>query len=558
MVNLMHRSVCGAALVLIVLLSGAMVAGADLQVYLQWDGEEAQVYAGYSTSIDVTVLTSSTGEPTTTPPPTTSPPPTTTPLPTPPEPPEESTFVTGGGMGMPGTGSTSSFKMANVNNIYLSAMGPPEWDVTLSEDRLILEDNDSGVVTVDVSVPEGEAPGLYEIQFTATSSIGDRTLLLPVRVLEPYDVVLSNIVISPEEPALGDTVNVSVDVTVNGDVNLPDKILGLYIPEIAQGNLASTTVSFDPNSTQTVTLSWGASQLGDLTAKMYLNPHQFDSDVSNNSIETAFTVQEAEDPCTLAQETFDAAMEIYEEDCEAARSQLEMARALYEQCGDEEGVAQCEALLEKCDKYGLAEELVEQGDAFADQGDCESAIEKWQDAREIYASYDDDAMVQMIDDRIESCEPEDETPWYMQTWSLGLLLLLILLLILLIILTRRREEEEEEGPPSEFYGEAAPVPPPGPSEGGEGAQRTLVTPVAPGRTAPTPSDPDAAKLVDGLDKAVAHYDPETIRKDLKGAVSNYSKIVDRRNTLAARMDKDTLDYVDEQIRILEDKIFNEL
>ncbi|RZN48535.1 hypothetical protein EF808_02840 [archaeon] len=554
----MRRSVCGAALVLIVLLSGAMVAGADLQVYIQWSGEEAQVYAGYSTSIDVTVLTSSTGEPTTTPSPTTSPsPPTETPPP-PPSPPSESSFVTGGGMGMPGTGSASSFKMANVNNIYLSVMGPPEWDVTLSEDRLILEGNDSETVTVDVSVPEGEAPGLYEIQFTATSSIGDRSVTLPVRVLEPYDVILSNLVITPEEPALGDTVNVSVDVTVDGDVNLPDKILGFYIPEIAQGNLASTTLSFEPNSTQTVTLSWGASRLGDLTAKMYLNPHQYDSNIDNNSIQTTFTVAEAEDPCTLAEETFEAAMEVYEEDCEEARSQLEIARALYEQCGDEDGVAQCDFYLEKCDKYGLAEELVEQGDAFADQGDCESAINKWQDAREIYASYDDDAMVQMIDDRIESCEEDDGTPWYMQTWFLGLLLLLLLLAILIILLARRREEEEEEGPPPEFYGEAAPVPPPGPPEGGEGAQRTLVTPVAPGRTAPTPSDPDAAKLVDGLDKAVAHYDPETIRKDLKGAVSNYSKIVDRRNTLAARMDKETLDYVDEQIRLLEDKIFNEL
>lgn len=460
---------------------------------------------------------------------------------------------------MVGTGGSTAFKMANVNNIYLSVMGPPEWDVSVSKDRLILEGNDSETVTVDVSVPEGEAPGLYEVQFTATSSIGDRSVILPVRVLEPYDVILSNIVITPEDPALGDTVNVSVDVTVDGDVDLPDKIIGLYIPEIAQGNLASTTLSFEPNSTQTVTLSWGASRLGDLTAKMYLNPHQFDSNIDNNSIQTAFSVSEAEDPCTLAEETFEAAMEVYEEDCEEARSQLEIARALYEQCGDEEGVALCDFYLEKCDKYGLAEELVEQGDAFADQGDCESAISKWQDAREIYASYDDDAMVQMIDDRIESCEEDEGTPWYMQTWFLGLLLLLLLLAILIILLARRREEEEEEeGPPPEFYGEAAPVPPPGPPEGGEGAQRTLVTPVAPGRTAPTPSDPDVAKLVDGLDKAVAHYEPETIRKDLKGAVSNYSKIVDRRNTLAARMDKETLDYVDEQIRLLEDKIFNEL
>jgi len=556
----MKKSSYGFALALMLLLGAAQVASATYEVYIVWDEQEQMVFAGNAAVFDLTIVTSSTG----TPPPTYTPPTGTPspPFPTPPPPPEGGTSFGGGscgGMGIVGSGLSAFLAQqasTTVHNFYLSTMDALGWEIELSEDKLIMDEDDSKDVIVTVNVPEGTAPGLYNILFIVNTDIGKRTVELPVNVLDSFDVILSNMTISPESPKLGEVVTFTVDITVDGNYILPPKQLALYISEIAQGKQAYVEVNLEPNSTKTVSLQWMASKLGTFTGRFYLNPTSNELSTENNQVQMVFTVVEAEGPCALADEIYAQALVLYDEDCESAISQLEVAKSLYEQCGNEEGVALCLALIEKCDKYALAADLVLQGDAYAEAGNCESAILKWESAIAIYESYDDQEMVDILNEKIANCEPEDGGSFLSNYW--WLLLLIILLALILFFYIRRKKEEEEETY-EEFVASTLHKAPPVPVTELETKKAQPPTPPEePAEIPVPPMDKHVAAFMDGLKKAVEHYDEETVSKHIKEAVDSYSRIVNKRNELVPKMDASTLKQADTLVRELEDRIFNAL
>lgn len=556
----MKKYLIGIVLALMLVLSAMNVASATYELYIVWDEQERAVYAGNSAEFDLTLFLSSTGEPVTSTPSPTVPP---TTWPTPPPPPEDSCSVDGPSCAMQGQSGISllSMNLLDVNNVYISVLSPPGWDAVLSAESLIYEGEDSKEVIVDVTSPADAEPGLYSILFTAEFEGEEQNISLPVRVLDPFDVYISNISFSPAEPRLGDEITFTADLTLEGNVLIPSKIVALYINQISQTKLASTELDLEPNTTETVILTWTASQIGDFTAKMYVNPTNNETSVENNEITTELSILPAEDPCNLADETYLLALDMYEEDCESAISTLQVAKALYEQCGDTDGAALCDSLIEKCDQYTLAEELEGQGDILATNGDCEGAIEKWNAAIDIYEVYGDQARIDALNDKIENCvvpEPEPEQSFLEKYWMWLLLLLALIFLFLILLLYRRKKEEEEDttfGIYPSGEGEAAK---PGLEQELSESAKAEIPPIIPIPVVSKKEKDEVTKFLANLEKALGIYTTEKMRGDLKASVTMYSSIVDKRNSLMQKMDEATRIHVDKLIKEFEDRLFNTL
>ncbi|MBN1786516.1 MAG: hypothetical protein JW825_05990 [Candidatus Methanofastidiosa archaeon] len=557
----MRRYMIGIALALIVLSSAMQVAGATYEHYIVWDEQERTVYAGNQAEFNLSIVTTALGPPASTPAPTS--PPTT--WPTPPPPPEDASLLTGPTCMLPssiGGGALSSLNLVDVNTVYLSTLAPTGWETELSADTLYLEGEDSGDVLVQVRAPGDATPGVYSILFTARMHGIDKNVELLVRVLDPFDVIISNISFTPLEPKLGDVVTFTADLTLSGNVIIPTKTVALYINQIAQTKLASTQVELGPNSTETVTLTWTASQIGDLTARMYVNPTNSESSLTNNEVSTAITILPAEDPCSLADDTYSLALDMYNEDCESAITTLQVARALYEQCGDDVGVTACEDLIEKCEQYTLAEELEGQGDILAANGDCEGAIAKWEAAKAIYQQYNDLAMIGALNSKIANCEveplPSDDEGFFGKYWKWLLLLLIALILFLILLFSRRRKDEEEDTTFGIYPSGETEARRPSRPLFGEVEEGLEITPIIPLPVVSKEDEDDISKFMSDLEKTLEAYQPAVIAGDIKGAVNRYSSMIDRRNALLQKMDDTARRHVDRLIKEFEDRVFEAL
>jgi len=557
----MKKYLIGTALAIMVLLSAMQVASATYELYIVWDEQERAVYAGNGAEFNLTLFVSSTGEPVVTSTPSPTVPPTT--WPTPPPPPEDSCSVNGPSCSMGGQSGSSlmSLNMLDVNNVYLSVLSPPGWDVVLSAESLIYEGEDSKEVTVDVTSPADANPGLYSILFTAELEGVEQNISLPVRVLDPFDVFISNVNFSPAEPRLGDEITFTADLTLDGNVLIPSKIVALYINQISQTKLASTEVDLEPNSTETVVLRWTANQIGDFTAKMYVNPTNNETSVENNELTTELTILPAEDPCNLADDTYLLALDMYDEDCESAISTLQVAKALYEQCGDTDGAALCDSLIEKCDQYTLAEELEGQGDILAANGDCDGAIEKWNAAIDIYEVYGDQARIDALNSKIENCVlpvPEPDESFLEKYWMWLLLLLVFIALFLILLIYRRKKEEEEDTTFGLYPSGEGETPKSGLEQELSETAKAEIPPLIPIPVASKDEKDEITKFLANLEKALGIYTPDKMRSDMKASVAMYSSIVDKRNSLMQKMDEATRIHVDKLIKEFEDRLFNTL
>lgn len=240
---------------------------------------------------------------------------------------------------------------------------------------------------------------------------------------------------------------------------------------------------------------------------------------------------------------------------------MQVAKALYEQCGDENGAALCEDLIQQCQDYTLAKELESQGDILAATGDCESAIEKWEAARAIYEDYSDQEMIDALNTKIANCEdepePEPDEGFLEKYW--WLILLLIALMIILIIILAKRKKEEEEDTTFGIY----------PSEGGGGAKAESIfgeaeeaeleiPPVIPFPVVSKEEEDELEKFMADLEKSVEFMTPDMIKQDIKGSIKRYSSLIDRRNAMVDKMEVPTRRRADKLIKELEDRIFEAL
>jgi len=558
----MRKYTIGFALVLMIVLSAIQVSGVTYEHYIVWDEQERAVYAGNTAEFNISIVTTALGPPASTPAPTN--PPTT--WPTPPPPPDSASSIDVPMCGMTGTTyvAQSSFGMVDVRTVHITTLSPGGWEVELSEDTLYMDGEDTEEVIVEVTSPDDAAPGVYSILFTAKMEGEEKSVELLVRVIDPFDVIISNMSFSPLTPHLGEEITFTADLTLDGNVLIPTKTVALYINEISQSKLTSVQVDLGPNSTETVTITWTASQIGDFNARMYVNPTDNETSTENNEISMPLSILPAEDPCSLADETYALALEMYEEDCQSAISTLQVAKALYEQCGDTNGAALCEDLIQKCQDYTLALELESQGDILAANGDCDGAIEKWEAAKAIYADYGDQAMIDVLNTKIANCDLEpgpepDDGSFLGKYWQWILLLLILLLLLLILLFSRRRKEEEDTSDttfgiyPSEGTGKE-----PESILGGAEEQGFEIPPIIPVPLVTKDDEDDISKFMSDLEKSTEIMTREMIAQDLKGSIKKYSALIDKRNELVDKMEDASRRHADKLIKELEDRIFESL
>lgn len=471
-----------------------------------------------------------------------------------------------------GFSSSYALGMVQFHNMHLSADAPSGWTVELSKDSFIMSEDDLEELQVRVTIPSGAAPDTYAVVLTLDTDIGAVTTELPVQVMEPFDVTITNFTITPESPRIGDEVTFRADVTVNGPLDIPEKQVALYINELGQGKITYQTLDLVANSSQTVSLSWTPDAEGMYTTRLYVNPTPNEGSTANNQVQDVLQVLPAEDPCALADQVYEEALVAYEEDCSAATSQLTIARALYEQCGNTFGVANCDMLVEQCEQFALASDLVGQGDAFADAGDCESAIAKWNDAKAIYESYGEQGMADLIDSKIESCVQEpvavEDDPLYKQYWWAIIIAVLAVIAVAVFAMRRKSKLEEQHYPSyadhsegddsgllgTEFDHDDRPIDP----------REALLAEMEgrePVRPRPAGSVPEAADVTDfitGLDDALMKLTPEAIKEHLKESVQVYARIIEKRNELIPEMDETSLVEIDNRIHEIANRIFRAL
>ena len=548
----------------LVICSAGLVAGADYSIEFAGELDLRQAYAGNSLRFDIAVRTFSEkntetlgladGE--------------------------QAPYIQIPSFGFPGTGadfasylagapSHASLGFVPFHNMHLTATPPEGWTVTLSKESFIMSEDDLEELQVRVSIPSSANPGMYSVMLTVDADIGAVTAELPIQVMEPFDVTITNYTITPESPRLGDEVTFRADVTVIGDIDIPEKQVALYINELGQAKIAYQTLDLMANSSQTVSITWTATDVGLLTTRLYVNPTANETSTSNNQIQDLMQVLPAEDPCALADQVYEEALLAYEEDCAAATSQLTIAKALYEQCGNTFGVANCDMLMDQCEQYALADDLMEQGDAFADAGDCTSAIEKWNAAKDIYEGYADQAMVDSIDSKISSCVDEpavvDTDPFYVRYWWAIALAVIAVLAVAAFALRRKNKLEEQFYPSYADHRE-------GDDSGLLGAEfereldprEALLAemegrePMRPQPAGTIPEAGDVTSFITGLDDALVKLTPEAIKEHLKESVHVYGRIIEKRNELIPEMDEKSLAKIDARIHELAERIFRVL
>ncbi len=553
-----------AILVALVVCSTGLVAGADYSIEFSGDLGLRQAYAGNSIRFDIAVRTFS----------------------------EKNTGTLGpaGGehvpytqipaFGSPGIGADCASSLAGspshasmgfmpFHNMHLTATPPAGWTVTLSKESFVMSEDDVEELRVRVTIPQSADPGMHAVVLTLEADIGTVTTELPVQVMDPFDVTLTNFTITPESPRLGDEVTFRADVTVIGDLGIPNKQIALYINELGQGKIAHQTLDLMGNSTQTVSINWTATDIGLLTARLYVNPTANETSTSNNQVQDLVQVLPAEKPCALADQVYEEALVAYEEDCAAATSQLTIAKALYEQCGNSFGVANCDMLIHQCAQYAHAADLMKQGNAFADAGDCANAILKWDTAKGIYEGYADQGMVDAIDGKIAACVQKpavvESDPFYIRYWWAILLAVLAVLVVGIFAMRRKRELEDQSYPSYADH-----------SEGDDSerldaeveqeldpreallAEMDGREPMRPKPAGTIPETGDVTSFIAGLDDALVKLTPEAIKEHLKESVQVYGRIIEKRNELIPEMDEKSLAEIDTRIHELANRIFEAL
>jgi tetratricopeptide (TPR) repeat protein len=432
-----------------------------------------------------------------------------------------------------------------------------------------MSEDDLEELQVRVAIPPSADPGLYAVTLTLDSDIGIVTQEIPVQVMEPFDVTITNFTITPESPRMGDEVTFSADVTVNGPLDIPDKQVALYITELGQAKITFQTVDLVGNASQTVSLTWTADHMGLLTTRLYVNPTANETSTANNQVQEMLQVLPAQEPCALADQVYDEALTLYEADCSAATSQLTIAKALYEQCGDLTSAAECDMLMEQCEQYALADDLENQGDALADAGDCAGAKVKWNAAIAIYEQYADQDMIDALDNKIDGCIEEpvvvDDDPFYVRYWwAIALAVVAVVAVAAFAMRRKRRLEghyypsyaEHEEGDDlgllgSEFEREIDP-------REALLAEMEGREPVSMRPAGTVPATGDVKSFIAGLDDALVKLTPEAIKEHLKESVKVYGKIIEKRNDLIPEMDEGTLAEIDARIHEISERIFRAL
>ena len=388
------------SLLLIASLSVASASESDISIM----SEDATIalYPGQSGIMEFTVSAegfeepdstpASTGSGTTT---TASPtyPPTTTPgVPVPPDPPSSSSSLVSASSSGPFaySGATASlYSMLSYPTLSLKYDMPDGIEVEFESESVIVPLNSEKVVEATVSVDDSLEYGSYTGTVTVRSNAGhSATIPLYVDVKPFIDIVLFDLVVSPDDAAEGDTVFFCATAINNGD-EATGPITCSILDRDSGDVLASQGFGLAANSSGEVTVAWTCIE-GIYDFKAEISSPYNERITYNNILFGSIEIGACDDTASCAYGFYLLGIESYENgDWESAFGQLESARSLYQSIPDAEMAALVDSYLEMASAHVLAGEYYQLGIEAEATGDLALAEGHFKAAEVIYTELGD-------------------------------------------------------------------------------------------------------------------------------------------------------------------------
>jgi hypothetical protein len=410
-------------IIVTLLLSATAGAAEETDVSITASLSSIQLYPGGHESFDVTVMASGTHETTT--PPTTSKPtnnPTTTPSPpddpnnpVPPGPPASinNTFF----------GSNNSSILISYSffvrdtSLYLSAEAPQGLTVSFGQTKINTEFGKEWDIDVRIDADKTAPPGDYDVPITVSTAGGrEATATVTVTVMSYIDVVFEELTFFPETPEDGQ--EVTFEATIRNDGDRPSGTLTVVLYEEATNvRLVAQCVELEAYGTVTVPMTTIASDtMGNV--KAFISSPSHEQVITNNYAYACVNVCLPENPPRSAQDLYDEALNLYEDELwDAAAAGFSNAASAFEAEGDMPRANQATAYMERAQKYSLAQQLYDEAKKAETQGNYELAEEKYKAAEELYTELEDRPKINACFSKILGLGASDgdggnDYPWY--------------------------------------------------------------------------------------------------------------------------------------------------
>ena len=489
----------------------------------------------YKIILDYTGAEKSSKTHTYTPPPTTVPP---TPSPPPDPPTSSSTHLEIGAKR-----ATVKFSLSKV---------PEGWDVDFKYgiETYSIDPGDKKEVFLIAKVPKETEIGKYEIEVKIQSDAGVYDpLKLKAEVLEK-DLEVLSIQYSPEDPKDGEIVSVMAQVRNNSpdDRDVKTRLLVDY------NTIEYQTIPIPSGDTKSVVFTWIAVE-GDHKLGVHALEIPGEPDKSNNALYVDITVIKL--PIGEADALFQKANTYYYNgEFAKAKQYYNLAKELYEQIPNQDRIDQCNLMIENCNKYLQALALIDQAEDAFEAGDCDKAIELYNQAISIYEELKDTSRMEEAKNRLEeieeACKPPLTTtppppPTFFQKYKtyLAALVVIALLLFLYFMATAKKPKKKKE--PEKII----PVVPVIKEEKVEKEEKK--------EEKPTMAEKEKLlKLHNGTEKILKTFTPEYIKDHIEEAVDVYSVLIKERNEMKRGIDPELEEKIEKNIKAIEEKIFSQL
>lgn len=327
-------------------------------------------------------------------------------------------------------------------SLYLSAEAPQGLAVSFGQTKINTEFGKEWDIDVRIDADETAPPGDYDIPITVSTAGGrEATTTVTVTVISYIDVVFEEITFFPETPKDGQ--EVTFEATIRNDGDRPSGPLTVVLYEEATNvRLAAQCVELEAYDTVTVPMTTIASDtMGNV--KAFVSSPSHEQAITNNYAYACVNVCLPENPPRSAQDLYDEALNLYEDELwDAAAARFSNAADAFEAEGDLSRASQATAYMERAQKYSLAQQLYDEAKEAEAQGNYELAEEKYKAAEELYTELEDRPKIKACFSKILGLGASDgddgnDYPWYV------FIVPLAALIVALGIMARGQSESRE-------------------------------------------------------------------------------------------------------------------
>jgi tetratricopeptide (TPR) repeat protein len=272
-------------------------------------------------------------------------------------------------------------------------------------------------ISVRVDASETAQAGTYEIPITVSTTGGrEATVAISATVMSYIDIVFDDLTFSPETPEDGQAITFEATISNDGDRPSGPLTIVLY-DEVTNKRLGAQCAELDANETTTVQIETTASgTMGNV--KAFVSSPSHERNIDNNYAYTCVNVCPPESPPRSAQDLYEEALNLYEDELwDAAAAGFSNAAGAFEQEGDQEMMEQSLVYMERAQMYSLAQQLYDEAKESEAQGNLALAEEKYKAAEELYTELEDRPKINACFSKILGLgAPNDDGgsdyPWY--------------------------------------------------------------------------------------------------------------------------------------------------